>query len=570
MKKNNNSLISTEAWWKESVIYQIYPKSFMDSNGDGVGDIQGIISRLDHIKDLGVDIIWLSPVYKSPNADNGYDISDYQDIADEYGTMEDWEELIGKVHEKGMKLIMDLVVNHTSDEHPWFVEAKKDKSSPYRDYFIWKQGLDNRKPNNWRSIFGGSAWEYDSASGEYYLHLFDRKQTDLNWLNPDMRSDIYEMMNWWVDKGVDGFRMDVINLISKVDGLPSVVPADDEAAGHTADYLDGGEYYMNGPRFHEYLQEMHENVLAGKNLVTVGECPGIDVEGAMQVTDPANKELNMVFQFELMDIDSGEGGKWDVRKWDLKTFKEIVSKWQTGLEGKGWNSIYLGNHDQPRCLSRFGDDRNFHKESGKMLATLLMTLSGTPFVYQGDEIGMTNVKFPGIEDYKDVETLNMYTERSNELGESHDTIMERIYYRSRDNARTPMQWSSTVNGGFTKGTPWIGVNANCSTINAEAQQSDEDSIYSYYKKLIGFRKQNKVLVYGSYELLEADHEQIIAYRREYNGKQALVVMNFSNGHAKLTEALLSECSSMEPDSCNYKSDADSSTLKPYEARIYLS
>lgn len=443
------------AFWKEAVVYQIYPRSFQDSNGDGIGDLRGILSRLDYLQKLGVDVVWLSPVYKSPNDDNGYDISDYEDIMDEFGTMRDWEELLAGLHERGMKLMMDLVINHSSDEHAWFAESRSSKDNPYRDYYIWRPGgPDGALPNNWSSIFSGPAWELDETTGEYYLHLFSRKQPDLNWDNPKLREALYKMIAFWLDKGVDGLRMDVINLISKVEGLPSV-QHEDLAPG---ELTGGGEYYMNGPRVHEYLQEMNREVLSRYDVMTVGETPGATVEDAILYTGEDRHELQMVFQFEHMDVDSGQGGKWNVVPWTLKGLRDILHKWQVGLADKGWNSLYLNNHDQPRMVSRFGNDGKYRVQSAKMLATLLHTLKGTPYIYQGEEIGMTNVKFSGLEDYKDIEILNMYREKVTEGGEDHDTILQAIHAKGRDNARTPMQWDASANAGFTTGTPWLKLN----------------------------------------------------------------------------------------------------------------
>jgi len=503
-----------KAFWKEAVVYQIYPRSFKDSDGDGIGDLRGIIEKLDYLKELGVDVVWLSPVYKSPNDDNGYDISDYQAIMDEFGTMADWEELRDGLHARGIKLIMDLVVNHTSDEHPWFEASRSSKDSPYRDYYYWRPGKpDGREPNNWLSFFSGSAWEYDGKTGEYYLHLFSRKQPDLNWENPRVREEVYNMMRWWLDRGVDGFRMDVINCISKTPGLPD---AGDER------YAWGGEHFMNGPRVHEFLQEMNREVLSRYDIMTVGETPGVTLEEARNYTDPARGELNMVFQFEHMGVDHGPGGKWDIRPWSLTELKRILNKWQLGLRGAGWNSLYLNNHDQPRMVSRFGDEGKYRKESAKMLATLLHTMQGTPYIYQGEEIGMTNVRFPSIDDYRDIETLNMYREKVLQQGEDPRKVLEAIHYMGRDNARTPMQWDDGPQAGFTTGTPWIGVNPNCRDINVKQAMADPDSIFHYYRRLIALRKQHDIMVYGEFVPLMEDHPQIYAYLRVLGGERWLV------------------------------------------------
>jgi oligo-1,6-glucosidase len=553
-----------QSWWKESVVYQIYPRSFKDSNGDGVGDLQGIIEKLDYLKELGIDIIWLSPVYKSPNDDNGYDVSDYQDIMDEFGTMADWEHLIQEMHDREMKLMMDLVVNHSSDEHHWFLEAKKSQDNPYRNYYIWRKGKDGKEPTNWESFFSGSAWEYDQKTDEYFLHLFSRKQPDLNWENPKLRREVYDMMNWWIDKGVDGFRMDVINLISKA-GYQNAPNLEGKK------YASGAEYFFNGPKIHEYLQEMNKEVLS-RGVVTVGETPGVDVEQAKLYTGSDRKELNMVFQFEHMDLDSGPGGKWDLRPLKLKDLRDNFTKWQKGLEGEGWNSLYLNNHDQPRMVSRFGNDGKYRVESAKMLATFLHTLQGTPYIYQGEEIGMTNVKFDSIEEYKDIETLNMYNEKVKENNEDEAKVMESIYVKGRDNARTPVQWNASEHAGFTTGTPWIAVNPNYKEVNVEQAVADQDSIFHYYKKLIKLRKENDVIVYGTYDVLHDDHEQIYAYTRTLKKEKLLVILNFSDHRPefRLPEDLI--CRDVEVLISNYvqpeEPDVSSIKLRPYEAVVY--
>ncbi|QHE60363.1 alpha,alpha-phosphotrehalase [Rossellomorea vietnamensis] len=551
-------------WWKESVVYQIYPRSFKDSNGDGIGDLQGIISKLDYLKELGVGVIWLSPVYESPNDDNGYDISDYKAIMDEFGTMEDWEELLEGLHSRGMKLMMDLVVNHSSDEHAWFIESRKSKDNPYRDYYIWRPGKDGNEPNNWTSFFSGSAWQYDEITDEYFLHLFSTKQPDLNWENPVLRTEIYDMMKWWLDKGVDGFRMDVINLISKEDGLPST------PGGKKYDW--GGDYFMNGPRVHEYLQEMNREVLSNYDMMTVGECPGASPEDAAQYANEEGTELNMIFTFEHMDLDSGPGGKWDVKDWSLADLKQVMTKWQKDLEGRGWNSLYLNNHDQPRMVSRFGDDQEYRVESAKMLATFLHMLQGTPYIYQGEELGMTNVAFDSLEEYNDIEIHNMYREKVTEGGEDHNTIMEAIYRKGRDNARTPMQWDDSEHAGFTTGTPWLKVNPNYKEINAENALKDSASIYYYYKELNRLRKEHDIIVYGTYDLILDDHDQIYAYTRTLGEDKLIILCNFTGKEAAFTlpEDLHFESSSLLIG--NYEGSADQplgeSRLKPYEARVY--
>lgn len=553
-------------WWKESVVYQIYPRSFKDSNGDGIGDLPGIISKLDYLKELGIDILWLSPIYKSPKVDNGYDISDYQNILEEYGTMEDLDELLKQVHQRGMKLVMDLVVNHTSDEHDWFIESQKSKENPYRDYYIWRTGKEGREPTNWSSNFGGPAWTYNENTDEYYLHLFSKKQPDLNWNNKKLRKEIYKMMTWWLDKGIDGFRMDVINFISKPDKLKDVAPKPGQV------YASGSKHYMNGPRIHEFLQEMNQKVLSHYNVMTVGEMPGVTPELAQLYTGEKRNELNMVFQFEHMGLDSGPNGKWDLKPLDLFDLKENLSKWQNALEKVGWNSLYFNNHDQPRSVSRFGDTRNYHEKSAKMLATLLHMMKGTPFVYQGEEIGMTNIHFASINDYKDIETLNFYNEQKDKnIPEAN--IMESIYAKSRDNARTPMQWDSSENAGFTTAIPWIKINKNAKAINVEDNINDENSIFHYYQSLIALRKQYDIIQYGSYQLIKKDHPEIFSYMRELNDEVLLVICNFGETqpefhlpdqfNEKTSELLLGNYSLGE------NKIVTPFTLSPYEARVYL-
>jgi oligo-1,6-glucosidase len=546
-------------------VYQIYPRSFMDSNGDGIGDLRGIISKLDYLNELGVDVIWLSPVYKSPNDDNGYDISDYQNIMDEFGSMVDMDELLKQMHDRGMKLMMDLVVNHSSDEHHWFVESRKSKDNPYRDYYIWRPGKDGIEPNNWTSFFSGSAWQYDEATEEYFLHLFSKKQPDLNWDNPTLRKEIYDMMKWWLDKGIDGFRMDVINLISKVDGLPSA------PGGKQYDW--GGDFFMNGPRVHEYLQEMNREVLSKYDIMTVGESPGASTDDAVKYANNEGTELNMIFTFEHMDLDSGPGGKWNVKPWKLADLKDVMSKWQNDLDGKGWNSLYLNNHDQPRMVSRFGNDKEYRGESGKMLGTFLHMMKGTPYIYQGEELGMTNVRFENLEDYNDIEIHNMYRETVVKGDEDHNTIMEAIYKKGRDNARTPMQWDSSENGGFTTGIPWLKLNPNYKEINAAKAIADPDSIFHYYQQLIKLRKENEIIVYGKYELILQDDEKIYAYTRTLDNEKLVVLCNFSAEESPFELPKDFELDTAELLIGNYKVEPGDSVnlfiLKPYEARVYL-
>ena len=509
-----------KAWWKEAVVYQIYPRSFMDSNGDGIGDINGITSRLDYLKELGVDVLWLSPVYQSPNDDNGYDISDYQAIMEEFGTMEDFDRMLEGIHARGMKLVMDLVVNHTSDEHPWFVESRKSKDNPYRDYYIWREGKDGKEPNNWGSCFSGSAWEYDKTTDMYYLHLFSKKQPDLNWDNPKVRDEVFQMMNWWCEKGIDGFRMDVISLISKKPDLP------DGPVGING-YASFNEP-ANGPHVHEYLQEMREKVLNRKETITVGECSGVTLEEAKKYASSDGKELNMVFQFEHMDVDADANTKWTDKKMDLRDMKEVLTRWQKGLEEIAWNSLFWENHDQPRSISRYGNDSPEYREvSAKMLATCLHMMQGTPYVYQGEELGMTNVPFTSIDQFRDLDSINAYRELVEEQKVfTSEEMMRYLCYKSRDNARTPFQWDDSENAGFSTGTPWIMVNPNYKEINAKDQLERADSVFHYYQKLIRLRKEQEVIVYGTYDLLLPDSKEIYAYTRTLGEEKLLVVCNF--------------------------------------------
>ncbi len=555
-------------WWKESVVYQIYPRSFCDSNGDGIGDLRGIIGKIDYLATLGVDVVWLSPVYRSPNDDNGYDISDYQAIMDEFGSMADWEELLAGLHARGIRLVMDLVVNHTSDEHAWFVESRRSKDNPYRDYYIWRPGRDGDEPNNWESFFGGSAWELDPATGEYYLHLFSRKQPDLNWDNPAVRRSVYAMMQWWLDKGIDGFRMDVITMISKAPGLP------DGQVLRPTRYQSGTPHFVQGPRLLEFLDEMKREVLAKYDILTVGEAVDAIPEHALALTDATDGPLNMLFQFEhvALDIAPGGFGKWSGRPWRLADLKRVMSKWQTALAGRGWNSLYLSNHDQPRAVSRFGDDGRFRVPSAKLLATMLHTLQGTPYVYQGEEIGMTNVAFASIDGYRDIETLNLYRELVHERGMAPAEVLAMIRDRSRDNARTPMQWDDGPHAGFTTGTPWIAPNPNYREINVRQALADPDSVFHYYRRLIALRRAHAVIVYGDYELLLEADEEIFAYTRTLGGERLLVVLNFRSGTPTfvLPENVVFERHALLIG--NYEVSPaelpDRFTLRPYEARVY--
>lgn len=514
-------------WWKESVVYQIYPKSFKDSNGDGIGDIKGIIEKLDYLKELGVNVLWISPMLESPQDDNGYDISDYRRIYEDYGTMEDYEEMLSEAHKRDIKVLMDLVVNHTSDEHNWFIESRKSKDNPYRDYYIWKDPVNGKEPNNWGGVFGGSAWEYDEKTQMYYLHLFSKKQPDLNWENEKVRREVYDMMTFWCKKGIDGFRMDVISMISKNQAFP-----DGEVKNGL--YGDFNPYCVHGPRIHEFLQEMNKEVLSRYDIMTVGETSGVTIEEAQKYAGEDRNELNMVFQFEHVEDACGDHGKWTTAKFNFRDFKKTMIKWQEELQGKAWNSLFLGNHDQPRSVSRFGNDNPAYREtSAKMLATCLHMMQGTPYVYQGEELGMTNAYFDKLEDYRDIESINFFTELTEAGIMTPEYMMKCLMLRSRDNARTPMQWNDSAQGGFTSGEPWIRINSNYKEINAAQQLGDPASVFHYYQKLIRLRKEKEIIVYGSFEALCRDDDKIFAYTRKLDQKKLLTVCNFSNQDAEM-------------------------------------
>lgn len=540
MSKNNN-----EKWWKKAVVYQIYPKSFQDSNGDGFGDLQGIIKRLDYLETLGINAIWLSPVFKSPQADNGYDISDYRDIDPTFGSLDDMEELINEAKKHNIRIMMDLVLNHSSNEHRWFKEAKKSKDNPYHDYYIWRDGEEGVLPSDMKAVFGGSAWEYVPEIGQYYFHQFLPEQPDLNWENPKVRRAIYDMILWWMDKGVGGFRLDVIDQIAKEPDKRITI---------------------NGPRLQEYFKELSRETFQKGDLITVGEAWGADTERAKLYSNPDGSEFSMVFQFEHIGLDQKEGGeKWDLAPLPFKKLKKIMAHWQNELYNCGWNSLFWDNHDLPRIVSRWGNDREYRVESAKMLAILLHGMQGTPYIYQGEELGMTNVQYD-IEDYKDCEIINMYHERL-EKGYAKDEIMKSIYAKGRDNARTPMQWDDSANAGFTTGTPWIKVNDNYDKINAKSQVDDPDSIFSCYKKLVQLRKDYPVFVDGKFTLLLEDDENIFAYSRKNEEKTMLVVCNFFD--KEIPMPLAKECEGMEVLISNYKDTSDMSVLRPYEARMYI-
>ena len=548
-------------WWKESVVYQIYPKSFKDSNGDGIGDIRGIIQKLDYLKKLGVNVLWISPMLESPQDDNGYDISDYRRIYKEYGTMEDYEELLSEAHKRDIRILMDLVVNHTSDEHNWFIESRKSKANPYRDYYIWKDPVNGKEPNNWGGAFGGSAWEYDPQTQMYYMHLFSKKQPDLNWENEKVRQEVYDMMKFWCDKGIDGFRMDVISMISKDQSFP-------DGEMNNSLYGDFGPYCVHGPRIHEFLQEMNREVLSKYDIMTVGETSGVTIEEAQKYAGEARNELNMVFQFEHVENGSGDYGKWTTEKYDFKEFKRIMIKWQEELQGKAWNSLFLGNHDQPRSVSRFGNDNPAYREtSAKMLATCLHMMQGTPYVYQGEELGMTNVYFDKLEDYRDIESINFFTELTESGLMTPEYMMKCLMLRSRDNARTPMQWDDSAQAGFTDGAPWIKVNPNYKEINSAQQLEDPNSIFYYYQKLIRLRKEKDIIVYGGFEPLYRDDEQIFAYIRRQDQEKLLTVCNFSDKNAEMEipeEFKGAECLITNLNRTVFEGKI---VLKPYEAFV---
>ena len=551
------------AWWKEAVIYQIYPRSFQDSNGDGIGDPNGVTMRLDYLKKLGIDVIWLSPVYKSPNDDNGYDISDYRDIMTEFGTMEDFDRMLAAAHARGIKIVMDLVVNHTSDEHKWFIESRKSKDNPYRDYYIWKDPRDGHEPTNWGSNFSGSAWKFDETTGQYYLHLFSEKQPDLNWENPKVRDAVYDMMTWWCDKGIDGFRMDVISMISKVQSYPD---------GELFDgvYGNANPYVCNGPRVHEFLQEMNRRVLSRYDIMTVGEAAGVTVEEAKRYANNEGTELGMVFHFEHTDGSSNSEsviGKWTVNPPRLTYVRGILNKWQTELEGKAWGSLYWDNHDQPRAVSRFGNDSKEWRElSAKMLATVLHMQKGTPYIYQGEEFGMTNMHFESIDDCRDIEEINAYQQyvTDHKLVDA-ETMLRCFDTIARDNARTPVQWDASANAGFTTGTPWIKVNPNYTEINAEAALADPNSVFYYYQKLISLRHTTPIIVYGTFRPLLPDSEVLYAYEREMDGKVLTVAANWTD---KEQECTLFDDLEGEELISNYDSHR-TGILQPYEARVIL-
>lgn len=566
------SLTGQDAWWKSAVVYQIYPRSFADANGDGIGDLQGIIGKLDYLQELGVDVVWLSPIYTSPQDDNGYDISDYRGIDPMFGSLDDVDTLLDEAHARGIRVVMDLVVNHTSDEHPWFVESRSSKDNPKRDWYWWRParegmepGTPGAEPTNWLSFFSGSTWEYDEATGEYYLHLFSKKQPDLNWENEEVRRAVYEMMNWWLDRGIDGFRMDVINMLSKDTSLPDGPPMDGGRFG------DGFQFFLNGPRIHEFLQEMYREVFEGRDkMLTVGETPGATVEDARLYTDPTRHEVDMIFQFEHMGVDRPHG-KYGPHHFDLRDLKAVLGRWQEGLEEVGWNSLYWNNHDQPRVVSRFGDDGAYRVPSAKMLATILHFQRGTPYVYQGEEIGMTNMPFERFEDFQDIEARNFYRDAKEDTAFDADFVLARMAFQSRDNARTPMQWDASEHAGFTTGEPWFRVNPNYPEVNAEAAIAEADSVFHYYRRLIELRHELPVMVHGDFTMLLPDDPAIFAYTRSYEGTTLLVLGNFSSEDVRVPLDDAAQWAAAERLLGNYpaaEADGEEITLRPWETRVY--
>lgn len=547
-----------EAWWRRATVYQIYPKSFNDTTGKGTGDLKGITQKLDYFKKLGVDVLWLTPVYQSPQNDNGYDISDYFSIYPEYGTMEDFETLLKEAHNRDIKIIMDMVLNHTSTEHEWFKKSASSRRNDYRDFYIWRDPVDGKEPNNWQSKFGGLAWQLDEKTGQYYLHLFDVTQADLNWENPRVRKALMDVIRFWAEKGIDGFRLDVINLISKDQRFPN-----DETG-------DGRKYYTDGPRIHEFLHEINEAVFSPYNLMTVGEMSSTSLDNCILYTKPDRKELDMTFQFHHLKVDYPNGEKWTKAPFDFIRLKKILSEWQTGMhEGNGWNALFWCNHDQPRVVSRFGDDGKYHKESAKMLATTLHCMQGTPYIYQGEEIGMTNPNFESIDEYRDVESINAYKILKKE-GKTNEEIIEILKHKSRDNSRTPMQWTGEENAGFTTGTPWINVAKNYPEINVEKALREEDSIFYHYQKLIQLRKDYDIITYGDYKLILDEDPNVFAYTRRWNEEMLIVVSNFYSEEKEVSIPLDKE-ENVEILISNYKDSQkswQSLKLRPYESIVY--
>ena len=547
-------------WWKEAVAYQIYPRSFMDYNNDGIGDLKGIISKLDYIKDLGIDVIWICPMYKSPNDDNGYDISDYQDIMSDFGNMDDFNELLNEVHKRGMKLIIDLVINHTSDEHQWFIESKSSKDNPKRDWYIWRKGKGDLEPNNWESIFKGSAWEYDENTEEYFLHLFSKKQPDLNWENEDVRKELYKMINWWLDKGIDGFRVDAISHVKKENGLKDMPNPNNER------YVSSFEKHMNVEGIHEFLDELNKNTFSKYDIMTVAEANGVSAEHAEEWVGDEKGKFNMVFQFEHLDLWNNE----DDQAFNVKECKDILTRWQYGLHNKGWNALFIENHDIPRATSTWGDDKNYWKESSMALGLMYFMQQGTPFIYQGQEIGMTNVKYENIDDYNDIKSVGIYNDMIAK-GIDKDKALRHLWAISRDNARTPMQWDASSNSGFSKSNPWIKINPNYRDINVENQLNDKDSILNFYKKMIKIRKENEALIYGEYKLILEDDENIYSYIREFENEKFIIITNLTDKKVEFSydeEVLKYENLLISNYNIKSHEDINKILLNPYEARLY--
>ncbi|AIY80656.1 alpha-glucosidase [Clostridium botulinum] len=551
MKKN---------WWKEAIGYQIYPRSFKDSNGDGIGDLRGIISKLDYLKELGIDVIWICPMYKSPNDDNGYDISDYQDIMEDFGVMADFDELLTKVHQRGMKLIIDLVINHTSDEHKWFVESKSSKDSPKRDWYVWKEGKDGSEPNNWESIFKGSAWEYDENTEEYFLHIFSKRQPDLNWENPEVRNELYKMVNWWLDKGIDGFRVDAISHIKKDQTFEDIKSKSNER------YVSSFEKHMNFPGIHRFLAELADNTFENYDIMTVGEANGVDSEEAELWVGEEDGKFNMVFQFEHLDL-------WDYdsdNKLSVIGLKKALTKWQNNLNGVGWNALFIENHDIPRVISTWGNDENYRRECAKALGLMYFMQQGTPFIYQGQELGMTNVKFENINKYDDIKSINIFNERV-ECGVSKEEALKEIWAISRDNSRTPMQWNDSENAGFSNNKPWIDVNSNYKEINVESELKDPNSVLNFYKKMIDVKKNSETLSYGEYKLILDEDENIYSYMRILGDKKYMIICNLSdneNLYKYEKETLTFESLILSNYEVNKHDKINSINLKPWECRLY--
>ena len=547
-------------WWKEAVAYQIYPRSFMDYNNDGIGDLKGIISKLDYIKDLGIDVIWICPMYKSPNDDNGYDISDYQDIMSDFGNMDDFNELLNEVHKRGMKLIIDLVINHTSDEHQWFIESKSSKDNPKRDWYIWRKGKGDLEPNNWESIFKGSAWEYDENTEEYFLHLFSKKQPDLNWENEEVRKELYKMINWWLDKGIDGFRVDAISHVKKENGLKDMPNPNNER------YVSSFEKHMNVEGIHEFLDELNKNTFSKYDIMTVAEANGVSAEHAEEWVGDEKGKFNMVFQFEHLDLWNNE----DDQAFNVKECKDILTRWQYGLHNKGWNALFIENHDIPRATSTWGDDKNYWKESSMALGLMYFMQQGTPFIYQGQEIGMTNVKYENIDDYNDIKSVGIYNDMIAK-GIDKDKALRHLWAISRDNARTPMQWDASSNSGFSKSNPWIKINPNYRDINVENQLNDKDSILNFYKKMIKIRKENEALIYGEYKLILEDDENIYSYIREFENEKFIIITNLTDKKVEFSydeEVLKYENLLISNYNIEAHEDINKILLNPYEARLY--